>query len=148
MPKPPWPTRSTISNSDRRVPGGRATSEPLLRWGAGGGLASGGLGNDRLHAGSGAATLWGGAGDDLLIANLSQTGHRLAGLGGADTFVLHSAASGGRSLTVIEDFGRADRLIFEGQRLLPDSGSGARSGNDLVMVLEPGHRLLLEDWFT
>jgi Ca2+-binding RTX toxin-like protein len=119
-----------------------------LTLGAGGGLASGGLGKDRPHAGSGAATLWGGAGDDLLIANLSQTGHRLAGHGGADTFVLHSAASGGRSLTVIEDFGRADRLIFEGQRLLPDSASGARSGNDLVMVLEPGHRLLLEDWFA
>lgn len=49
---------------------------------------------------------------------------------------------------MIEDFGRADRLIAEGHRPLPDSGSGARSGNDLVMVLEPGHRLLLEDWFA
>lgn len=119
-----------------------------LALGASGGLAAGGLGNDRLQTGTGAATLSGGAGDDLLIANLSQTGHRLAGNGGADTFMLHSAGSGGRSLTVIEDFGRTDRLIFEGHRLLPENASGTRSGPDLVILLEPGHRLLLEDWFA
>lgn len=137
---------------------------------AGADRLSGGAGNDRLVGGAGRDTLRGeggndtlisgrdrsdlrgDAGRDVLVADLAQSGHRLTGGSGADTFVFKGFATRPDTRSVIEDFNdRVDRVKI-GARLvdlddLPRGMAGWNTRDGFVLKFGTGDTILFDDFW-
>lgn len=81
-------------------------------------LLYGGDGHDTITSGDQSSQLFGGAGDDLLLAQIDRnTAHLLTGGDGADTFDFSAFAVGRSSRSVVADFELGvDRLVLAGQQ--------------------------------
>lgn len=119
----------------------------LLDGGAGSDWLDGGTGNDTLISGPDASRLFGGAGQDVLVADLSAAGaHQLWGGSDADRFDIAGPSQAGTVIVTIRDFdlgfdrfsifGTDDRAFLNGGVEIQNGPGALRIGLGAAEALE------------